>query len=211
MKTYIILFPLLLNFSMLFGQKTYNDEFQNIYEKIAFSKGHNPGNKLVIKKWNQDIKIFFEGDSLDYLKLAMDSLIQKLSPCINKLRISVVSKLADANYLIRVIDTSGSYYEQPGYYENWTSGSNIYKCTLIINRNTAFNRLEQITSLRSFFISSLGYFTFVEVDYPVNSCMYDQFSDVTDFDCKVLNLHYSENIRSGMSKKDVKIFFRKNN
>lgn len=208
MKTHIILFSLLLNISALFGQNIYNDQFQNTYNKIAFNPGSYSSDNLVIKKWNQDIKIYFEGDSLDYLKFAMDSLILKITPCINKLRINIVSKLADANYLIRVIDTSHNYYEQNGFYMNWTSGSNIYKCTLIIDRKTAFNRVEQLTSLRYNFVRSLGYFTVVKLDNPINSCMYDQFIDVTDLDCNVLKFHYSDDIRSGMSKKDVKKIFR---
>jgi hypothetical protein len=208
MKLYLLMFSILLNFSTLLGQEIYNNEFQKIYNQIAFNQGRYKKNDLMIKKWNQDIKIYFEGDSLDYLKAATDSLIQKLSPCLNKLRINTVSKKVDANYLIKVIDTSYTYYDQSGYYESWTSRGSIYRCIYVINRVTTFNRIEHIKLLRSDFMKSLGFFTFNKVNTSVNSCMFDHLIDITDFDCEVLRLHYSDDIKSGMSKKDVKDFFR---
>ncbi|HTA63771.1 MAG TPA: DUF2927 domain-containing protein [Bacteroidia bacterium] len=204
----IIIFIFLVSNFTAFCQEKNDKIFQKTYLTIIFNNGSSSTGGDILKKWNQDINILYEGDSCQYLKEVIDNVIAKTSSSIGNLKIRVVTTKADANYIISVNDSTTSSTTTK-YHENWTSGSgNIYKCFLTINRVKTFNKNEQKAFLKTYFLKSLGNFSFSNVKTPINSSMYDMFNEITDFDLKVLSFHYSNNIKAGMTEKDVEKAFK---
>ena len=171
----------------------YDTGFLSMFSKISFQRASQ--NLPILRRWNQNIRIFLE--SKETKKTIQQSIdINKIVPLLNGITITWVSDKNDANYLIE-IDTIGSNH----YYLSYDRDGNIYKCLVTINKKISFSIPDQLRVIRNYFLTSLGHFYFPRnVKFSsVNSCLYSLLNDITEFDEKVIQLEYSNELKAGMT------------
>jgi len=199
---------------------TYDSSFRALYKAAALHPGriNRRGimNDSIVRRWDKDIAIYVTGGTSKERKEVLGKLkntIALLSPALNnKINISFTDEKRNANYLIN-LDFKGS----SGWWIDWDRLGNIYKCILTLNTRQVFNHEQQADLVSHYFYQSLGDFVFNKTDrdgllkndpsIASNVSLWRQ--DINDIDLRMLKLHYSDDIKPGMAKKDIDQFFDK--
>jgi hypothetical protein len=200
-----------------------NADFLKAYSKIAFVAGND--GRAIIRKWNQDIKIFIESNRSEYYKRQVIDIIQKLNPYLNTIEIGLADNKGDANCIIKIDSVSRTHYEI-----SWDESGNIYKSRIYLNNERVFNNSEQIDCISQYLMQILGDFHFprkfspalaarLHIDQDVaddeafnniQSILRSKLNGFTEFDFKVIRLHYLKDIKPGISKHDFFDIAKKN-
>jgi len=194
---------------------SYDSSFRTLYKELALHPWHRNSRGIfqdsVIRRWDRDIAIFVEGGSSKDRREILDKLkntIAFLSPALsNKIRISFAVDKSAANYLISL-----THYGINGWHLTWDGLNNIYNCSVNINTRLTFNRDQQAALASHYLLHSLGDFVSMSNTAPVVSNMRYWRQDLNDIDLQIVRLHYSDNIKPGMAKKDIdKVFSAQSN
>lgn len=197
---------------------TYDSSFKALYKATALHPGYrNRAGRIhdsVVRRWDSDIAIFIEGGRSKERKEIVGKLrntIGLITPSLNnKIKISFTDNKATANYLI-VLTVLG----RSGWYLNWDNLNNIYSCRMLLNTKAIFNDEQRAEIASHYFLKSLGDFVLskeerAELDYNDSSVAANMNSwrkDITNIDLRILRLHYADDIKPGMSAKDIDLYF----
>ncbi|HEY6899173.1 MAG TPA: hypothetical protein VI233_00960 [Puia sp.] len=219
MKKLLLLFGCTLLIGAVFGQgQSYDPSFKNLYKAVALHPYYrNSAGRFhdsVVKRWDRDIRIYVQGSDKSIRKEVLNKLrstIELITPALdNKLHISFTKNKQSANYLIN-LDSKG----RSGFFIKWDSRFNIYSCQLLLNTRLIFNGDEQAGHVSHYFLQSLGDFVFnqndrnglLKTDPATSSNLSYWRQDINDTDLRILKLHYADQIKTGMSAKDIDQFF----
>jgi hypothetical protein len=188
----------------------YADSFRTLYKSIALHPSHvdfrgkrtNP----VIKKWDKDITIYVEGstgkDRREVLE-KLKSTVSLISPSLeNKIRVSFTKNKAVANYIVDLDNRGPNRWSL-----KWDDQGNIYSCIVRINTSDLFNLDQQAAVVSQYFLKTLGDFVMSDDTLPTVFNMRNWRKDVNEVDLQILKLHYSDDIKPGMSAKDLDDYF----
>jgi hypothetical protein len=197
----------------------YDSSFKALYKAVALHPGYRNWEGVihdsVVKRWDKDIIIYVEAcDETSRRKVIrkLKNTIALLAPALNnKINISFTTDKASANYLVHI-----SYLGRTGWHIKWDGRNNIYNCIMVINARSIFNREQQVGLASHYFLQSLGDFVFNRKDRPAfasdtavstNLSLWRQ--DITSTDLQILKVHYADEIRPGMARKDIDQYFEK--
>jgi hypothetical protein len=194
-------------------QQSYDSSFRELYKTIALHPGYINGRgiitKPVIRKWDKDITIFIEGGSRKNRReivAKLENTIAVISPALdNKIKILFTNDKSSANYLIDLSSGAAS-----GWYLRWDNLGNIYNCVIQLNTYKIFNQKQLIGMASHYFLKSLGDFITITAP-PVASNLASWMQDINEVDLQILKLHYSSDIKPGMTWKDVDKVFSTHN
>jgi hypothetical protein len=126
-----------------------------------------------------------------------------ISPTIeNKIKVSFTNDKASANYLV---DLNPNL--ETRWYLKWDGQNNIYSCLVRINTREVFNCDQMAAKVSHYFLRTLGDFVMSEDKQPIVFNMRYWRNSVNDVDLQILKLHYSDDIKPGMSAKDLDDYF----
>lgn len=198
MKNLITLLLILLSVNS-YSQTNYSEDLINeYYDKIA--KTSEYGNRHGVIKWENDVKIFLEGDTAsEEVKNEIDLILKDLNELVESIHISVVNNKNDANSFLFIGDfdsfklkyglkNSGRFY---GYAATFSLGSTIVESFIFISNNISGVELKSV--LREEITQSLG-FTNDSWLYT-DSIFYQGGNSVCNFselDKKIIKRHYCQ-------------------
>jgi len=206
--------------SAVFSQNTapaYDSSFKNLYKAAALHPGYRNGAGIVsdsvVKRWDKDIVIYIEGGSSKNRKGIQEKLkntIALITPALNnKIHIGFTDDKPSANYLIHLNDRGYTRW-----YIKWDGRFNIYNCIININTRADFNYEQQAGKVSHFLLQSLGDFVFNKKDLEMarnESSAASNISlwreDINSVDLQLLQVHYADGIRTGMTAREVDQFF----
>ncbi len=199
---------------------TYDSSFKALYKATALHPGYrNRAGRIhdsVVRRWDRDITIFIEGGSSKERRQIVGKLrntIDLITPSLDsKIKISFTDNKSTANYLI-VLTVLG----RSGWYLYWDNLNNIYSCRMRLNTQAIFNSEQRAGIASHYFLKSLGDFVLSkkereELDFNDSSVVANMNSwrkDITDIDLRILRLQYADDIKPGMSAKDIDLYFSK--
>ena len=188
----------------------FDSEFIEHYKAAVFGNAKTRRknyNLSFIKMWSSDIKVYLDKSVDKKLKKELIPFFNDISEHSNSLKISVVSKLEDSNYLIYCknspsdLDQPIIKQDNPITYNLLCVNNKYYKGVLRLNTMSIYSFNEQVNNLKVYFFKSLGQFWLIN-NVPCESMLADCHSTdkkLTDLDYKILNFHYKNNYDSDVS------------
>jgi hypothetical protein len=149
-------------------------------------------------KWNKNMKIYVEGQKIDYLMVELNDIVSELNNIINTIEIEIVKNPTEANMFIYF----GSSYDFANYCPNvsrslLTNNWGLFMVTTVnsymyVDINRA-NEVEQKHLLREELTQSLGLFN-DSYRYP-ESIYYQGWTTTTEYaqiDVELIEMLYNE-------------------
>ena len=149
-------------------------------------------------KWNKNMKIYVEGQKIDYLMVELNDIVSELNNIINTIEIEIVKNPTEANMFIYF----GSSYDFANYCPNvsrslLTNNWGLFMVTTVnsymyVDINRA-NEVEQKHLLREELTQSLGLFN-DSYKYP-ESIFYQDWTYTTEYapiDIELIKMLYNE-------------------
>lgn len=227
-KVSVIIILLLLGkagFSQVANEALYADkEFLNEYSKITFIPGVD--GKPIVRKWNQDIKLFVESNDTKFYKKRISEIIQKINPYLQSVKIVFAETRGDANCLVKIDPLSRTHYVL-----SWDENGNIYKSTIFLNTESVFNNTDQYAYISEYLMHILGDFhipgkisaatakrlhidagtAYDETVENIQSILKSRINGFTKFDFEVIQFHYQDNLKAGTRKDEFFDFVKNRN
>ena len=209
-----ILVILILNFLIFPGfchEIEYDKFFQKNYTKIAIYPRYD-NNFGRVKKWSQDIKIFFEGKNIPELEEEIMKTYKRVSDYLNGIDLEIVNNKEEANYIV-FFDSTNYSIDIDKYSNLWDNNGNIFQGRIYLNTDRIFNREFQKLAVMELFLKSLGCLG-CSNKLPAESIFSSKYiinRKITDFDLEVIKFHYSNYVQNGMTKRELKKVFKELN
>ncbi len=194
----------------------YSDaDFLKAYSKIAFVPGND--GKVMLRKWNQDIKIFVESNRLAYYQKMVTEIIDKINPYLSTIHMGLTEDKGEANCLIKVDTITRTHYDV-----SWDDNGNIYKGKIFVNSENIFNSSEQKLYISEYFMHILADFHipgkinpalaqrlridqdafYDETVENIHSILKTRLGGFTEFDLKAIQFQYTQDLKAGISKNE---------
>lgn len=184
-----------------------------------------PKNSRVAKsrQWNSEILVYIDKSIPKKTRTAFKSFFSQIDS-VENFKISFSKSINQANYLIKVSDTTIPNYKSKkhDYDENHPISKGIYKalidsndklytCATYIDKSILKNKELSLRKLKQLFFLSLGQFTYRK-SLPKESLLnpdYKESEKVSEFDINLLKLHYYKIYPRAFDRADLMIFKRK--
>jgi len=218
-KTSLLIILLLFfkaGFNQTSGDGFYSDaDFLKAYSKVAFTPGAD--GKVMLRKWNQDIKIFIESSKPAYYKKQVANIIETINPYLHTIKIVLTDDRGDANCLIKIDTVTRTHYDL-----SWDETGNIYKGKIFLNNESVFNNAEQNSYISEYLMHILGSFhipgkmsaslakrlridqdaLYDETVENIQSILKSRLNGFTEFDLKAIQFHYTKDLKAGISRNE---------
>jgi len=174
-----------------------SQETIDYFNEIVFNTEFN-GKKENAFKWNKNMKIYVEGEKIDYLMVELNDIVSELNNIINTIEIEIVKNPKDANMFIYLGSSDGFANYCPNLdrsllTNNWGLFSvGSVKGYMYVDINRA-NEVEQKHILREELTQSLG-LPNDSYDYP-ESIFYQGWTTTTEYapiDVELIEMLYNE-------------------
>lgn len=190
---------LFLGFFLSISLKMFSqDSIIEYYNEVAGKTEYGDQN-LGIRKWKQDVKIFFDFENADSLIIYSHDILKDLNDLIDPINIDIVKNKYEANvflYLGDYIDYKIKYdVKKDGSFLGYcsTRGTNKVIITAYIFINKKLNGNQQKSVLREEITQSLG---FLNDSWKYPESIFYQGSDsniqFSEIDKKIIQLHYNK-------------------
>ncbi|MDP3353600.1 MAG: hypothetical protein Q8S44_07660 [Flavobacteriaceae bacterium] len=184
--------------------------FLEIYKNIVYKKFRKPikesDNKLRMRYWKTDIRIYFAKSVDATVKKELKKFATYLSEEVDSLKITFVNHIEKSNYVVYGYNSKNNYKyedriksENNDYYISWDTNQRIYNCKLQINADSFKNKEDLVIESKRMFLGSLGHFNFTSQlpKESLLSVLYFKNKSLTPQDLEILKYHYSYGICKG--------------
>jgi len=181
-------------FNFFFSQDSIIDYYNEIAEKSEYGNKNTNG----FRKWTQDVKIFFDFENSDSIKIYSKEILKDLNDLIEPINLYIVENKNDANLFIyfgifsdfRIkynIKNDGNF---AGYFKTNVFDNKIVKGCVFIDKKLNGDQLKSV--LREEITQSLGLgndsWKYPKSIFYQGSNSNIQFSEI---DKKIIQLHYN--------------------
>jgi len=172
-------------------------ETKAYYDEVVFNNEFG-GRRETAYKWNEDLKIYIDGEKPEYLVQELKNIVSELNSIINPIELKIVSSKSEANYFVYFGSQEGfkSKYDllypsrlenNYGYFEVYYNSGNMY-----VDLYRATDKDAQKHLLREELTQSLGLLN-DSYDYP-ESIFYQGWTTTTEYapiDIELIDMLYN--------------------
>lgn len=189
-------------------------EVKDYFKEVALGSEFGEDEK-VIKKWNENVKIYVKGDIQPHLDKELNTVINELNSLIKTIRIERVYNKREANCEV-FLGTADEFISHMGsraknlvksnkglFFVNYNKKGELYKATVFVDTFRA-SVIAQRHLLREELTQSLG---LMNDSYKYKDSMFYQpwstTQNYSDIDKQLIKLLYNPKMQAGISSDEV--------
>jgi serine/threonine protein kinase len=184
--------------SFVLDENRYDEKTNQYFDEIVMHSEYKKGRRLEPEFWTEDMKIYVDGESSEYLMDELERIVDELNGLIQPLLFSIVSSPSEANFKIYIgsrFDFKRKYkllnpHRLDSNYGYFESGPNSGVMFIDTYRNG--DEISQKHLLREELTQSLGFYN-DSWKYP-NSIFYQGWTTTTEYsemDKRIIDLLYN--------------------